>query len=1701
MPFFMSVANLINLILENWLISVFVLAVFASVCLGIFKGIKHGIRAMFVLLVVSVATVCGFLIYYFIEKDLEGLIKFSISWLPTIIFLIAVLLSTLRGVSRGLRKSLIFLLHSVIVAAICLGVYFFCISSSAVDKFLLTFINLFLGDSGLQSKLGVSSECATLKEVLLEYFTGFFVEQEEIGILLNANSAYILTLINMIYRIAFALILFIVYQILIFIMYIIYLIFYPDRRYKKKRNIRFALNETDSSFKKRPIGGGCVGMVRGLVAGLISISFLGSVFFVATGGVNASRLPDGVDFGNQEIVSIYRSIESYGDQGIFKVLNAMRDPEDTPYYLYAADIVFSGGLDDEQHGVSGNIKFRKELAAYTGFAKDTLALLMKYGEEELTPIMQGKGEGDKMETILNVFKKPEFRVEFDNLIDNFDQQTYVINFALSLADAVIANIDDMSFMSDVSADNKELLQLMFRHGYICKTIPDERPLLGTAVEELEEIPPHLTINHLFTKKDARIVLDIVLSVLAGEIDVDSPLTIAKNLIPHIEELSILSSERSGEMDPVLCRMYCYFDNKYLTDEGKDGITYASVKNEEVHWTNEIRALLHVSDAMFTMYDHVNAGQDFLTGVVSIFDEENENYAENIKAYEELTEVVADSSLIGKVLNSGKINKFLKEQLSKVSQSIYVPEKIDYENRYDSEGNLTRKGELYQLLRGLRLLADKSNKEVIDALLDENTEFTDIAEKLSQRIVIDDPNAPGNTLSSYFSESVILRSVLSSVIIERAGDALVVPEASLEKNAENQTVNLINAKELREIFDAFPQLVDLIIPLAQEGLTPERVNELLKNKKFDELLDKGNRIAEATVGKTLLKQFAGNDTVIIPALYYDVDNWISEEVDSPGELRRMLKSVDILGLDIEKLMSGEELLDDGIFNTLEDLDGSEVEEMFSSDVFHYSISKVLDAGEFGFGDFNIVIPSSACNQLKDDTLTRVIKKSELVSVFMDLKEFGITSDASSEYIIRKLVEQKEILERSNIISASVVNFIAGDGSDIGDVLDIPEVYKEAGRRENLQNYDVQNPWRKELPNMIGALDEIFNISHPVEGKEFEFSSSAISDSTNELLRTLNKTSYSQPQSSLTRLDVCYASDIVKNSITKELDTALTGVVEEEVIASAKDGGYYTIGELRALSETAEIFGLDIIKLDNGELSSKVKAEILTLTDKRENDAQGRSTLDIMYPSAIIRYFITDEIDKALCGENKDNEDLIDIAVRDSFKTNKVYGKEEIAALIDAFEPLGITDITDGIDADVLSSLSSYKDGIQKICNSGIARGILTKKIDTYLTEDLIDETVRKAIKGNALTYSATEISNLVTAFDELDMSDFSSFETTDFKDKINGLNNESATQNGKTKLDVVYASNIIIGALTKSVKDTFEKEEDLVYTTKAERGDIPVLRQQEIFAIVDLLGNDTLENLDVSQITVSSVRAHLVPDASNKPNSYLILANFSDTLINNSSLYVTSDVYDINDKLIDVDEALRFIDAVIVLCGETSINDWYVKDDLVLPAMEKRSAVLASVILRATFTNEIMAINEYTVFRTDSVETGYNRILRNQTTGKSAIISSSQLEILFEVIEAHGSENGQLKVPSFTSIEDIMALADSIDLLYDFDITRHSMSDIILDDPYIGNAIKIGYPQYIAKEECYVFHGSSALWTQSTNDVLTREGVKEVVNGNFNLTVL
>ena len=212
----------------------------------IINAIKHGIRyALFkyLLIALAIGIVIGCGVYLFIEFskwETLDLITFAIRWLPTALFVLTVLIATLFGIWRGLRKSLILALHATLAGALCVAVFFILVNVKEVDSGMLSLINFFMGgDGALQRAIGVPESCSTLKEVLANVVPLIVGEESDIALILKDNAAYVYTLVDMAFRIIIAVLSYIVYIGLVFILYIVYHFCYSQRKYKKNRVLEF----------------------------------------------------------------------------------------------------------------------------------------------------------------------------------------------------------------------------------------------------------------------------------------------------------------------------------------------------------------------------------------------------------------------------------------------------------------------------------------------------------------------------------------------------------------------------------------------------------------------------------------------------------------------------------------------------------------------------------------------------------------------------------------------------------------------------------------------------------------------------------------------------------------------------------------------------------------------------------------------------------------------------------------------------------------------------------------------------------------------------------------------------------------------------------------------------------------------------------------------------------------------------------------------------------------------------------------------------------------------------------------------------------------------------------------------------------------------------------------------------------------------
>jgi len=1344
--------------MADWQMVLFVLLSILLLLVILFKSFKWVYRVLILFSLI----VGGVLLGDFISKSVKWnsleFIDFAIKWGPTIFFSVIVLLSTWLGSIRGLRKSLILLLQATLAGIVWIIMYFVSVRGQKADKILLDAVNLVLGENGLQNMLNVSPEADTLRKVFTEYLPLLFGENSTVGVLIRENTAYLLTLADMAFHIIFAVIYYIFYLLTVFLLYLIYHIFYPVRRYRRKRNKMFLENRTDATFKKKRVGGAIVGLARGFAVALISLSFVGSAFYIVAGG-NGSGKTENYDFGKDSTnygYAIYRSIESYGSQGIFKVLNMMSDPSDSPYYLFAADLVFSGELDDPEGGISENIVFREELGAFSGFARDTFGLLMKYGSDEITPLVNGTATEGAFNTVLEVMKKPEFQTEFDYLIEEFDSKTYIVNLSMSLIDTVAANIDDMSFASSMSADTRELLKIMFRKGYLSEAIPDEREYIG-AIGKAEatgsNVRPYLGVRDLITKKDAGLLLKTVLTFLSEKQEQASTLQTVKSILPNLKELSVLKGENKEKLDPAFGRVYCFLENRYLTAEGSAGIRYEDIKDEKIQWTEEIGALVGVAENMLSLYEDIyDPSVSVFEMVVSVFSQENENHDKDVALYDGILEQIADSRLIGKVLSTSKVYKTLSENLKKIYEDLYYPENIVYENTYGEDGRLLSYGEMYEFLYGVRALGmGENNVEFISALMGSETEMTitEMIDRLSEAIIEVDKN--GNTLADYLTDSLILRSLMTSALTSYGEGYIYVPQGSLETNGEGRTVNLIEKTEFKLLLNNLSELSRIQTDLAENKYL-DTIDDYLNRESFNELLEK-SRIFEGTVSLLLMSRLQGKDGsgiqgIVMPkTLTENVELWVTMN-GAPGELRTLINALRLLNVNISELIKNT-VSKDAMFDAIMNLSGDNADEdrvgeVFDSGILHYTVSKYLLDDSHTLNGLTIIVPASGRQTLNGDNLSVVVKKDELLTVFREISKLGVTNDMNLNKVLVSLAKNRSAVENSKIIAASVVATMReADSGNIEKILELDEKYTSAWSNDALELYNSSNPWQSELPALIQALDEIFGLKN---AETFDFTETALTDALSELLRSLNEPS--DTDSSLNKLRVTYNSEIVRAKMTKRLDEVFYpdadhAIVGQEVLQEAKESGYYSYDEMLALSEAVNVFGLDLLGLNSTQITDKVKEQLPSLNAPLA-DYGGRTMLEIAYPSVIISYLMSSEVDKAV-GTLADEEVLLAI------KSGRVrYSQEELAALTDAVIEMGF-DSVDTITAEFdtsewLKLNENNETKLNIIYRSKVAAAVNTKTVED--AEGTVLKTHPKAYESGIKILRESEIEAIIAVFENV-----------------------------------------------------------------------------------------------------------------------------------------------------------------------------------------------------------------------------------------------------------------------------------------------------------------------------------------------------------------
>lgn len=1674
-----------------------------------------------------------------ILRQYEDYIAMGITWLPTVLFLFGVLFAILVGLARGFRKSVILFIHMVVAAGLCLAVFLFIVNRPDMDGMIVSLVNQILGKFGysIQELLSVSSSNTTLHSMLLEMIKSNMSQDEIIYHIVNDNGAYIATIVEMAYRLVLFFGLSIVYTILLIIMKFIYWIFYPVSRKIKKHNKAFKEGKVSEPYHRRRLLGGLVGGIRGIMVSLVGLSFFGALIFVLSGGsTNPSREELGTDdteisFGDETFnmaYDYYSYVCQIGDTGVFKVLNNIKDPNNTPYYFYICDLVLQGGIKDDNLDVDGTFYIRDEIGSYLGFTKDVMKLVLKYAEQEDldvilenvvgvqngTPIsypMEGSSEEDLeiLNTILGIISKPGFTEEFGLLIENFEAKTYFVNLALASLTTVVNNIEL------VVTDSPEVVGIV-------------KCLFGEDGIKVTDLATESDVKNLF-KSVVNLIADIDLEPSEESDSTKVTIEYAKKIIPYVEELSIFK-DRKDIGNKILGNLYTYCANTFVTD-----FTLPSVPND-MDWVAELNTLLDVVDPALTIYSNLYDPENpdaLVENLFVMFDKDNEKAPENEVAYNILLDCLSESKILDVVFKSSFVTDVIDDMLVTMTgkEDVKIPlGNVSFGNVYDEDGNVTY-GECYNLLTALKDFIECGGKELWDILQAEEMDVESLKGIVN---VLAYKNDDDLTLADSILESKVLQYTLGVILIniELEGFELVVPDQAADFITENDTTyKVIKKTELKQLVNTLSQSIDTIMNLVDSETID--INSVIYDDNLMSSLDK-SLILEGTVAKLLVDTLTSVDSVVLPLGYDNTEPWVNTRdedgnVVTKGELSLLVDAIkstkDIEGFDINEIMGGS--FDVTI---LENIPSTTLYTMLNSKVLHYTFSNVIDTLDSGI---NIVIPKKSLvygNHLDiNNNSINLVNSSDLVDaldVLFNLVDFE-EENIKIKYSV--LFNEKELVLSSNIIQATVINLLNEMTSEEDSVIGIPYSYEVAAEQikvleENIWFGDTDLITDDELYLFLCGVEELLggNISD-----DFDFESGlddiSIKRNSHEVIApsaVLNSTIAKCITNANMYIPVSVDGYVVyedERIVVDELAVLFSNLVD----IFGTDGSL-GMNELSNIDISSKEFSK--VQIDNA-LSSKIFAYnissmIIDLDTLVIPFNTTRNDILLVDNSDIVSIVNFDELDSlfacvfALFGDsiNINNIDTTSLTL-DSSKVDTVLESSIISATISK-EVLKLDSVYVPLLDDVLNAVSIYSktlssvndnvitsaemkkmfDGLfaifgdsinindidinsMMLCQSDLATILSSKILASTISHEFIVQDmlyVPTSTYGNELTDIYNKSS--IALVNEVEMNHLFNAVFDMFGTKVDGdiqldihnidVNNLNIKEN---QIDLIVESEIMKATISHNmVANDMLSVPESSYTLIDTYGrdiKLPFVHSEEMRVVFDILFDLFDEDGDGIDVN-NDINDHIIIKNSNKDkilSSLIMTATISTHITNNITGIVVVDsvlsdevIYGVGkEEMIDKAELSKLIDALLITQGgSVSTFDTKLEDLSVPTEPDKRTALISSIILRATITEQVFANEKDIKIETSSVGVAYTM---DQVDGNDFIVLTvNEIVTIMNGIDIISGGTGKFDDISFDVAYlfglDEASRAHLIDTIKGSSVYRYLINDALNKEAYGGYSI-------------------------------------------------
>lgn len=1038
--------------------------------------------------------------------ELEKWLPKVIAYGPTIFFILIVSLYTYLGYRRGLRKSIRFLIYSIVSLIILISLFLILSNTDIFNYKSVEIINKINGDYWLQNQLGVNKSRDNLIDILTEYI----LRQTDQSILNVAlySGAYIVALAQALLRLILSIVLIVIHFIFKIFIYIFYLIFNRESKRIKKINKKYSEGLEPYPYLYHRGVSSILGLVRGLLCAITLLAIVGSPLYLVyynSSYIDNVNIESSDDTTNQAQY-VLKELSKYSDTGIYKILNTVKDTNDVPYYLLITDIVMQGKIEDTNTNYNKNVYFYQELIKYRSFIDDSIDLILNYDTEGIILNDINTQNFDKIyDHLLTIFNDESFQKDFAVIINEFDKDTYLIDVAYSVLNGIVENIDSFDFGTD---EVKELLKIMFKKGYKSKDIEYEKNLSSDVTL------PYITVKDLIAKQDIDKVISLYFSyvktIQEGDMnDENFVLDLISNMSQDIKEFSIMSNE-SDNVNKVFRRVYAYVSNKYLNSQDSENFVETCIYNtkyDKVSWVEETYTLCDSIPSLMNIYKlklkNVDyADTDFVDLIFSLTD------SDTIDDYNNVSYALKTSDILEVVINSGLVRTTLKDSLCQTYDNFAYPDSVDVKETLTIIDHL---------------ITDKSKKEAFSYITN-NVLTSDTYDNYINcfNIVFDD------YLKSTCSSSNLFRSITTSALMNNASAYLYFDSTILETNSNNESINRITSQDMDDFFKVSNEIFNLARPFVLNDNDYTYVDNYLSSGELSSIIS-ASKLAEGSISKLI---FTNNKFTFIRPENIEYVSTNTQE----SEVVKLSRAASILGLTIESINNTDY---NDIYEQIRQESYENINTVFLSDVIYLNVADYIDRFDSSLLS-GVIVPIDSYDKVYET----YIKKDIIVSLIYDVLKI-YDSTLSVDELINLFIDNKDIFISSkakNIINATIAYKIVNDTS-ITSNINLSSKMESDGAEENLTNhFNATNCWYSEIYNLLSSIEEI----------RYVYPSLNISDSINQIKENysvLNNKSYND--SSKTIIEILYNSYLFKYNISHELYNQL---ITYDVSSAILNNGY-------------------------------------------------------------------------------------------------------------------------------------------------------------------------------------------------------------------------------------------------------------------------------------------------------------------------------------------------------------------------------------------------------------------------------------------------------------------------------------------------------------------------------------------------------------------